>query len=186
MSFYEVRARSIISRVPRQPAMPFRATINPYRGCGHACVYCFARGIHAYLGMDGGVDFDTRIVVKVNAPELLARELATPRGTGEHIAMGTNVNCYQSAEGRNRLMPGIIAALRDARNPSSIPTKGTLILRDLDLLAGASEVTPWAWRSRWDSPTGACPGWPSPARRTRTGDWRSARRSRAADCAAGC
>ena len=141
MSFYEIRARSIISRVPGQSRLPFRATINPYRGCGHACVYCFARGSHAYLDLDAGLDFNSKIIVKVNAAELLRRELASPRWTGEHIAMGTNVDCYQRAEGRYRLMPGIIEALRAARNPFSILTKGTLLLRDLDLLAAAAEVT---------------------------------------------
>ncbi|HEY3687652.1 MAG TPA: intein-containing Rv2578c family radical SAM protein [Streptosporangiaceae bacterium] len=102
---------------------------------------CFARKTHEYLDFDAGRDFDSQIVVKVNAPELVRRELAAPRWRGDHIAMGTNVDCYQRAEGRYRLMPGIIAALRDAANPFSILTKGSLILRDLDLLAEAAEVT---------------------------------------------
>jgi DNA repair photolyase len=102
---------------------------------------CFARNTHTYLDMDAGSDFNTRVVVKVNAPELLRRKLASPRWQGEHIAMGTNVDCYQRAEGRYRLMPGIISALRDAANPFSILTKGTLILRDIDLLASAAQVT---------------------------------------------
>lgn len=105
------------------------------------CVYCFARKTHSYLDLDTGLDFDSQIVVKVNAPELLRRQLGSRRWQGEHIAMGTNVDCYQRAEGRYRLMPGIIAALRDHANPFSILTKGTLILRDLDLLKQASEVT---------------------------------------------
>jgi DNA repair photolyase len=102
---------------------------------------CFARNSHTYLDLDAGRDFDSRVVVKVNAPELLRAKLASPRWTGEHIAMGTNVDCYQRAEGRYRLMRPIIAALRDAANPFSILTKGTLILRDLDLLLAADEVT---------------------------------------------
>ncbi len=102
---------------------------------------CFARRTHEYLDLDAGIDFDTRVVVKVNAPELVRVELARPRWAGEHIAMGTNVDCYQRAEGRYRLMPGILAALRDARNPFSILTKGTLVLRDLDLLRESVEVT---------------------------------------------
>jgi DNA repair photolyase len=102
---------------------------------------CFARNTHTYLDMDSGHDFNSRIVVKVNAPELARRELAAPKWRGEHVAMGTNVDCYQRAEGRYRLMPGIISALREAANPFSILTKGTLILRDLDLLAEAAEVT---------------------------------------------
>jgi DNA repair photolyase len=102
---------------------------------------CFARNTHTYLDMDSGHDFNSRIVVKVNAPQLARKELASPKWQGEHVAMGTNVDCYQRAEGRYRLMPGIIEALRDAANPFSILTKGTLILRDLDLLAEAAEVT---------------------------------------------
>ncbi|MGO8957884.1 MAG: intein-containing Rv2578c family radical SAM protein [Streptosporangiaceae bacterium] len=102
---------------------------------------CFARNTHTYLDMDAGHDFDTQIVVKVNAGELLRRELAAPRWRGEHIAMGTNVDCYQRAEGRYELMPGIIQALTAAANPFSILTKGTLVLRDIDLLAEAAEVT---------------------------------------------
>jgi DNA repair photolyase len=102
---------------------------------------CFARNTHTYLDMDAGHDFDSQIVVKVNAVELLRKELAAPRWSGEHIAMGTNVDCYQRAEGRYRLMPGIIEALTQAANPFSILTKGTLILRDIDLLAAAAEVT---------------------------------------------
>jgi DNA repair photolyase len=141
ITFYEVHARSIINRVPEASRMAFRWTINPYRGCSHGCSYCYARNTHTYLDMDAGLDFNSRIVVKVNAAELAARELARPRWAGEHVAMGTNVDCYQRAEGRYRLMPGIIGALRDAANPFSVLTKGTLILRDIDLLADAAEVT---------------------------------------------
>ncbi|MFF4142185.1 Rv2578c family radical SAM protein [Streptomyces sp. NPDC001698] len=141
ITFHEIRARSIINRVPGASRMPFEWTVNPYRGCTHACVYCFARKTHGYLDLDTGIGFDTQIVVKVNAPELLRRQLASRRWDGEHIAMGTNVDCYQRAEGRYRLMPGILSALRDHANPFSILTKGTLILRDLDLLTQAAEVT---------------------------------------------
>lgn len=141
ITFHEIRARSVLNRVPGASRMPFEWTINPYRGCTHACVYCFARKTHSYLDLDTGLGFDTQIVVKVNAPELLRRQLASPRWQGAHIAMGTNVDCYQRAEGRYRLMPGIIEALRDHANPFSILTKGTLILRDLDLLRQAAEVT---------------------------------------------
>lgn len=141
MTFYEVRARSIVSEVPKSSRVMFRYTINPYRGCSHSCLYCFARNSHTYLDLDAGRDFDTKVVVKVNAPELLRARLASPGWRGEHIAMGTNVDCYQRAEGRYQLMRGIIAALRDAANPFSILTKGTLILRDLDLLLSAAEVT---------------------------------------------
>jgi DNA repair photolyase len=102
---------------------------------------CFARNSHTYLDLDAGADFNTKVVVKVNASELVRKKMASPSWAGEHIAMGTNVDCYQRAEGRYQLMPGIIGALRDAANPFSILTKGTLILRDIDLLAEAAEVT---------------------------------------------
>jgi DNA repair photolyase len=141
MTFYEIQAKSIVSEVPKSSRMMFRYTINPYRGCQHQCLYCYARNTHTYLDLDAGRDFDTKVVVKVNAPQLLRAKLASPGWRGEHIAMGTNVDCYQRAEGRYRLMRGIIGALRDARNPFSILTKGTLILRDLDLLLSAAEVT---------------------------------------------
>jgi DNA repair photolyase len=141
MTFYEIQAKSIINKVPAASRMFFNWTINPYRGCSHACRYCFARNTHTYLDLDAGRDFDTRVVVKVNAGTLVRRELARPRWSGEHIAMGTNVDCYQRAEGRYRLMREILAALRDFANPFSILTKGTLILRDLDLLRQAAEVT---------------------------------------------
>ena len=141
MTFYEVHAKSIINRVPDKSRMPFRWTINPYRGCGHACVYCFARNTHKYLDLDTGIDFNSKIIVKVNAAELASKELARAQWAGEHVAMGTNVDCYQRAEGKYALMPGIITALTEARNPFSILTKGTLLLRDLSLLEAASQVT---------------------------------------------
>ncbi|MEU7873259.1 intein-containing Rv2578c family radical SAM protein [Dactylosporangium sp. NPDC049140] len=102
---------------------------------------CFARHTHTYLDLDAGHDFDTQIVVKVNAGEVLRRELSARTWTGGHLAMGTNVDCYQRAEGRYRLMREILAALRDHANPFSILTKGTLITRDLDLLREAASVT---------------------------------------------
>lgn len=170
LTFYEVRARSVVNRVPDASRVPFRWTINPYRGCSHACRYCFARSTHKYLDFDAGRDFDSKIVVKVNAPEVVRKELASPRWLGEHIAMGTNTDCYQRAEGRYRLMPGILAALRDAANPFSILTKGTLILRDKELLAEAAEVADvglavsvgCADESLWRALE---PGTPSPLRR---------------------
>jgi DNA repair photolyase len=141
ISFYEIQAKSIINKVPGESMVPFQWTINPYRGCSHACTYCFARNTHTYLGLDAGEDFDSKIVVKLNAGELVRKELAAPKWRGAAIAMGTNVDCYQRAEGRYRLMPGIITALRDAANPFSILTKGSLILRDLPLLQEAAERT---------------------------------------------
>ncbi len=102
---------------------------------------CFARSTHTFLDMDAGRDFESKIVVKVNAPELLRKELSAKKWKGEHIAMGTNTDPYQRAEGRYRLMRGIVGTLGEFRNPFSILTKGTLILRDLDLLVEASKVT---------------------------------------------
>jgi DNA repair photolyase len=102
---------------------------------------CFARNTHSYLDLDAGEDFNSKVVVKVNAPELVRKKMASRGWPGEHIAMGTNVDCYQRAEGRYQLMPGIIGALKDAANPFSILTKGTLILRDMELLAEAAEIT---------------------------------------------
>ena len=131
---------------------------------------CFARNTHTYLDLDAGADFDTKVVVKVNAPALVRKKLASAAWQGEHIAMGTNVDCYQRAEGRYRLMPGIIGALKDAANPFSILTKGTLILRDIELLAEAAEVTDvglnvsagFVDKDLWRSVE---PGTPAPTRR---------------------
>ncbi|HEY3505689.1 MAG TPA: intein-containing Rv2578c family radical SAM protein [Actinocatenispora sp.] len=102
---------------------------------------CFARNTHTYLDLDAGHDFDSKIVVKVNAGAVLRRELASPRWRGEPIAMGTNVDCYQRVEGRYRLMREILSALRDHANPYSVLTKGTLIQRDMDLILQAAEIT---------------------------------------------
>ena len=114
MRFYEVHAKSVLNRVPEKSRMPFRWTINPYRGCSHACNFCFARPTHTYLGFNPGRDFEREIVVKVNAPEVLRVELARPSWKREHVALGTNTDPYQWVESRYRLMEGIWEALRDA------------------------------------------------------------------------
>jgi hypothetical protein len=139
--FYEVRAKSALNRVPERSRMPFRWTINAYRGCSHACLYCFARPTHTYLDFNAGRDFEKEIVVKVNVPEVLRVELARPSWKGEHIAMGTNTDPYQWVEGRYKLMRGIWEALRDAANPCSVLTKSPLLLRDLDLMKEIAKVT---------------------------------------------
>ncbi|RAE56625.1 radical SAM protein, partial [Burkholderia multivorans] len=131
-----------LNRVPKSSGMPFSWTINPYRGCSHACVYCFARSTHRYLDLDAGEDFDREVIVKVNAPEVLAAEVAKPKWSRELVALGTNTDPYQRAEGRYGLMPGIITALADHATPLSILTKGTLLRRDLPLLARAAEDVP--------------------------------------------
>ncbi|WP_406050998.1 Rv2578c family radical SAM protein [Kribbella sp. NBC_00889] len=138
ITFHEVLARSALNSVPGT-MLPFNWTINPYRGCTHACRYCFARPTHEYLELDQGEDFDQQIVVKTNVADVLRRELARPSWTHEPVALGTNTDPYQRAEGRYRLMPGIIEALAGSGTPLSVLTKGTLLRRDLDLLTAAAE-----------------------------------------------
>ena len=141
MEFLHVNARTLINRVPGASRMPFEWTINAYRGCSHACSYCFARPTHAYLDLGIGEDFDRKIVVKVNAVERVRAELASPRWAGHHIAIGTNTDPYQRCEGKYHLYRGIVAALAERANPFSILTKSTLVLRDLGLLQAAAAVT---------------------------------------------
>ncbi|MCT9819307.1 Rv2578c family radical SAM protein [Microbacterium sp. W1N] len=138
ITFHEVLAKSALNHVPGASAMPFDWTINPYRGCSHACAYCFARKTHEYLELDAGADFDSQIVVKTNVAEVTRRELARPTWLRETVALGTNTDPYQRAEGRYRLMPGIIDALAESGTPFSVLTKGTLLRRDLPQLADAA------------------------------------------------
>src|SRR5919107_3986987 len=138
--FYEVRSKSALNKVPNASRMPFRWTINPYRGCSHACAYCFARPTHTYLDFDAGRDFEREIVVKVNVPELLRAELRKPSWKNEHVALGTNTDPYQWVEGRYKLMPGIWEALRDSRTPCSVLTKSPLVTRDVALLKEMSDM----------------------------------------------
>lgn len=139
VEFIEAECKTILNPV-KGNYLPFNWTINPYRGCTHQCRYCFARVTHTYLDMNAGSDFDSKIVVKVNAPEVLRRQLRRKSWKGESIAMGTGTDPYQRAEGRYRLTRQIIEILLEFRNPFSILTKGTLMLRDLDLLAEAANV----------------------------------------------
>jgi DNA repair photolyase len=144
ITFHEVLCKSALNKVPAASMLPFRYTVNGYRGCSHACRYCFARPTHEYLDFDPGRDFDTQLVVKTNVAEVLRRELRRPSWTREAVALGTNTDPYQRAEGRYALMPGIIGALADSGTPFSILTKGTLLRRDLPLLtaaAGAVDVS---------------------------------------------
>ena len=140
ITFYEVEARSLLNRVPSAAGLPFEWTINVYRGCSHACTYCFARPSHTYLNFNAGADFERKIVVKVNAPEVLRRELRRPTWRGDPVAMGTNTDPYQRCEGRYRLTRGVLEVLRDFRNPCSILTKSPLLLRDLDLFVELAET----------------------------------------------
>ncbi|MBN1528117.1 MAG: radical SAM protein [Thermoleophilaceae bacterium] len=131
--FYEIEARSILNKVPKASQMPFRWTINPYRGCTHACVYCFARPTHTYLDFDAGRDFEREIVVKVNTPELARAELSKKSWKHEHVALGTNTDPYQWVEKRYELLPGVWEAMRDSGTPCSVLTKSPLLLRDIEL-----------------------------------------------------
>jgi DNA repair photolyase len=137
MEFLHVRAKRIINRVKGAP-FGFEYSINAYRGCSHACVYCFARPTHAYLDLNTDEDFDRKIVVKVNAVERLRAELRARTWGGDLIAMGTNTDPYQRCEGKYRLTRGIVETLMEHDNPFSILTKSTLVLRDKALLAEAA------------------------------------------------
>jgi DNA repair photolyase len=128
----EIQCKSAINRVQ---GMPFDWSINPYRGCRHACVYCYARPTHEYLGLNGAEEFQEVIFAKVNAPEVVRRELGKRSWRGDNVVIGTATDPYQQAESRFRITRGILAAFRDFRNPASITTKSPMVLRDLDLLA---------------------------------------------------
>ncbi len=140
LEFLPVTARTILNPVPGG-RMPFKWTINVYRGCSHACTYCFARPTHEYLGLNVGDDFDRRIVVKINAVERAKLELNSPGWTHETVALGSNTDPYQRAEGKFRLTRGVVEALGESRTPFSILTKSPLVLRDLDLLKWAAART---------------------------------------------
>jgi DNA repair photolyase len=132
--YLEDTCKTALNRVPDEARLPFRWTVNPYRGCSHSCHYCFARAYHAYLDLGIGEDFSTKIVVKTNVVEVVRAELASPKWTREPVAMGTATDPYQHCEGRYRLTRGVLEALADFENRLSILTKSTMILRDLDVL----------------------------------------------------
>src|ERR1700752_1659099 len=140
--FHGVLCKSGLNKVPDAAALPFRYTVNPYRGCSHACRYCFARPTHEYLDFDCGTDFDTQVVVKTNVAEVLNRELHRPSWKRETVALGTNTDPYQRAEGRYALMPGIIGAVHGSGTPLAILTKGSLLPRYLPLIAAAAQQVP--------------------------------------------
>ncbi|WP_027499644.1 Rv2578c family radical SAM protein [Rhodococcus sp. UNC363MFTsu5.1] len=142
ITFHEVLCKSALNKMPDESTLPFRFTVNAFRGCSHACRYCFARPTHEYLDLDAGRDFDSQVVVKTNVAAVLRRELARRSWKREHVALGTNTDPYQRAEGRYRLMPGIIGALAESGTPFSILTKGTLLRRDLPLLTLAARQVP--------------------------------------------
>jgi len=130
--------RKIITRND-SPDIGFDRSINPYRGCEHGCVYCFARPTHAYLGLSPGLDFETKLFVKPEAPELLERELSAPNYQPRTIAIGTNTDPYQPIERRYRIMRRILDVLSAANHPVGIVTKSALVLRDIDILSPMAE-----------------------------------------------
>jgi DNA repair photolyase len=130
----EERARKIISR-NESPDIGFDRSINPYRGCEHGCIYCYARPTHAYQGLSPGLDFESRLFVKPDAPELLVRELSDPSYRPRTIAMGTNTDPYQPIEKKWQVTRRILEVLRDAGHPVGIVTKSALVIRDIDILA---------------------------------------------------
>jgi DNA repair photolyase len=134
----EVPARRIITR-NESPDIGFDRSINPYRGCEHGCIYCFARPTHAFLGLSPGLDFETKLFAKTNAAQALERELADPRYQVRTIAIGTNTDPYQPIERRYRIMRRILEVLSAANHPVGIVTKSALVLRDLDLLTSMAE-----------------------------------------------
>jgi DNA repair photolyase len=139
LEFLHVNAKRILNHVPGNSRAPANWTINVYRGCTHACSYCFARPTHEYLGCNIGTDFDRKIVVKINAVERLRAELADPRWRGESVAMGTNTDPYQRAEAKYRLTRGVLEVLAEHGNPFSILTKSPLVTRDLDAITRAAQ-----------------------------------------------
>ncbi|MEM1233306.1 MAG: PA0069 family radical SAM protein [Pseudomonadota bacterium] len=128
------RARRIITN-NSSPDLSFDRSINPYRGCEHGCIYCFARPSHAFLDLSPGLDFETKLTVKPNAPDALARELSNPRYRPQVMAIGTNTDPYQPVEMRTGVMRKCLDVLRDFRHPVAITTKGALIERDIDILS---------------------------------------------------
>ena len=130
--------RKIITR-NESPDISFDRSINPYRGCEHGCVYCFARPTHAYLGLSPGLDFESKLFVKPDAPALLEKELSAPDYQPRTIAIGTNTDPYQPIERKYQVMRGILEVLERAGHPVGIVTKSALILRDLDILARLAE-----------------------------------------------
>jgi DNA repair photolyase len=168
-TYIETTCKSAINRVK---GMPFDWSLNPYRGCRHDCVYCYARASHRYLDLDPGADFAGTILVKVNLPEVLAAELGRRSWRRERVAVGTATDPYQPIEGRYRLTRRCLEAFARFQTPISLVTKGTLILRDLDVLqelarrAGATVCfsVPTVDREIWRRTE---PGTPPPAQRLR-------------------
>ncbi|WP_460907727.1 PA0069 family radical SAM protein [Paraburkholderia jirisanensis] len=135
---FEERAKSILTR-NASPDIPFNVSLNPYRGCEHGCIYCFARPTHAYLGLSPGLDFESRIYAKVNAPELLAHELSKKTYVPEPIALGVNTDAWQPVERDLQLTRRVVEVLHERQHAFAAITKSSLIERDLDLLVPMAE-----------------------------------------------
>ncbi|MBU9332250.1 PA0069 family radical SAM protein [Burkholderia multivorans] len=135
---FEERAKSILTR-NQSPDIPFSVSLNPYRGCEHGCIYCFARPTHSYLGLSPGLDFESRIYAKINAAELLEREISRKSYVPEPIALGVNTDAYQPVERDLRITRSVIEVMHDRGLPFAAITKSSLIERDLDLLAPMAE-----------------------------------------------
>ncbi len=131
---FEEKARRIIT-TNQSPDIPFDQSINPYRGCEHGCVYCYARPTHTYMGLSAGLDFESRLFVKPDAAKLLRKELADPSYVPKAIALGTNTDPYQPIEKRFKITRAILEVLADHDHPCTIVTKSHLVTRDLDILA---------------------------------------------------
>lgn len=132
--FYQDQSQTIIARND-SPDVGFQASLNPYRGCEHGCIYCYARPTHEFLGFSAGLDFESKIMVKLDAPELLRRELASPKWQPQVIFMSGVTDCYQPVESRLKLTRGCLEVLAECRNPVFIITKNRLVTRDIDLLS---------------------------------------------------
>ena len=135
-TYTEIECKSALNRVTN---MGFNWSLNPYKGCVHACAYCYARANHSYLGLDAGTDFETKLFVKTNIVEVLRRQLANRTWKRDEVAIGTSTDPYQPIEGKYRLTSGIISALADYATPAHIVTKSPLVIRDIDELARLDE-----------------------------------------------
>ena len=167
ITFHEVMCKSALNHVPGASAMPFDWTVNPYRGCSHACAYCFARGTHEYLELDAGRDFDSQIIVKINVADVLEKELRRGTWMRDPVMLGTNTDPYQRAEGRYKLMPGIVSALTESGTPFSILTKGRCCGAIFLCCARRRHPSMCRSRSRSPSSTTRCRNCSSRARRPR-------------------
>ena len=132
--FYRDTSRSVLAEND-SPDIPFRFSLNPYRGCEHGCIYCYARPTHEYLSFSAGLDFERRIMVKHDAPELLREAFLSPRWQPQVVSLSGNTDCYQPVERRLQLTRRCLEVFRDFRNPVGIVTKSTLVTRDVDLLS---------------------------------------------------